>query len=78
MRRENFFIFSTWDLIVHARGPLDELEGSWGRRQGHKSLEVEAGARQATRRAAHENDAAQGPQYSKDSASIAAIEGEQR
>ena len=63
---------------MHAGGPLDELEGSWGRRQGIKSLEVEAGAAQATRRAAHENDAAQGPQYSKDSASIADLASEQR
>ena len=63
---------------MRARGPLDKLEGSWGRRQGIKSLEVEAGAAQATRRAAHENDAAQGPQCSSDSASIAALKGEQR
>ena len=63
---------------MHARGPLDELEGSWGRRQGIKVWRSRLERLQATRRAAHENDAAQGPQCSYDSASIAELKGEQR
>ena len=62
------FLNSAWDRVVHAGGPLDELEGSWGRRQGIKVWRSRLERLQATRRAAHENDAAQGPQYSKDSA----------
>ena len=63
---------------MHARGPLDKLEGSRGgagtwSREGGGCLESR---RRDARGTPHV--AAPGPQYSKDSASIAALASEQR